>query len=130
MTKPTDAQRNERLARKLSLAGERDTRVMIARTPDTHRILDIVRNADRGVRIIRSNLLIRFTPDEVIPILNKYHEAIKNLHIVTGEICGMAGVPYRPPRGMEEPSNEANEQKEPIEAAAVEEDRRKKKKPA
>jgi len=40
----------DRIERKVSLARERDTRVIITRTSDTHRILDIVRSADKAIR--------------------------------------------------------------------------------
>ncbi len=91
----------ERIARKVSLAKERDTRVLIARTPDTHRILDIVRQADRGIQILRNNLLIRFTPEEVLPILDKYQGIIRDLDALTREISEKSGVPYRSPRNLE-----------------------------
>ncbi|MDA8171786.1 MAG: hypothetical protein M0Z48_08180 [Nitrospiraceae bacterium] len=95
---------DERLARKISLAQERDTRVVITRTVDTHRVLDIVRNADRGIRILRANLLIRFKPEDAVPLLVEYQKAIEGLHHAAAKICAMAGVPYRAPRGLEGPS--------------------------
>lgn len=98
----------ERLERKISLAQERDTRVIIARTNDTHRILDIARQADRGIRILRNNMLIRFGINEVAALLNRYQNAIEELHIIAHQICTRAGVPYRPPRGLELPPNEEN----------------------
>ena len=92
---------DERLARKVSLAQERDTRVVITRTVDTHRVLDIIRNADRGIRILRANLLIRFKPEDAVPLLVEYQKAIEGLHLAAAKICAMAGVPYRAPRGLE-----------------------------
>ena len=94
---------DERLARKVSLAQERNSRVMLVRTNDTHRVLDIVRAADKGIKILRGNLIIRFTPEEVIPLLREYQKAIENLHLVTARICELAGVQYRPPRGLDLP---------------------------
>jgi hypothetical protein len=96
---------NERMERKVSLARERDTRVIIARTNDTHRVLDIVRAADRGIKILRNNLLIRYKTDEVLPLLEKYQRAIEELHLATAKICEKAGVPYRPPRGLKVPGS-------------------------
>jgi len=107
---------DERLARKVSLAQERDTRVVITRTVDTHRVLDIIRNADRGIRILRANLLIRFKSEEVVPLLDEYQKAVEGLHLAAAKICAKAGVPYRPPRGFETPlavgdGQEAKEEK-------------------
>lgn len=90
-----------RTERKISLAQERDSRVVLVRTNDTHRILDIVRGADRGVRLIRANLLIRYQPEEVLPLLQEYQEAIDRLNKTAIKICSLAGVPYRSPKGME-----------------------------
>ena len=103
---PESPSADERLKRKVSLAQERDTRVVITRTVDTHRVLDIVRNADRGIRILRANLLIRFKPEEAVPLLDEYQKAIEGLHHAAAKICAMAGVPYRAPRGLEGPSEE------------------------
>ena len=103
---PETPGRDERLERKVSLAKERDTRVVITRTVDTHRVLDIVRNADRGIRILRANILIRFKPEEAVPLLEEYQKAIEALHTAAGKICKMAGVPYRAPRGLETPDPE------------------------
>ncbi len=101
---------NERLERKVSLARERDTRVIITRTNDTHRILDIARQADRGIRILRNNMLIRFPVEDVVTILNRYQNAIQELHLIAHQICTQAGVPYRPPRGLELPPENPNEE--------------------
>ena len=103
---PDNPSADERLKRKVSLAQERDTRVVITRTVDTHRVLDIVRNADRGIRILRANLLIRFKPEDAVPLLVEYQKAIEGLHLAAAKICAMAGVPYRAPRGLEGPSEE------------------------
>ncbi len=91
----------DRIERKVSLARERDTRVIITRTSDTHRILDIVRSADKAIRILRNGLLIRFTTPEVLPLLEDYQKAVEGLNRSAARICDKAGVPYRPPKGME-----------------------------
>ena len=90
-----------RMERKITFAKERDTRVVLARTNDTHRILDIVRSADRGIRLIRANLLIRYSTEEVLPLLAEYQEAVQKLHEATEKICALTGVPYRPPKSLE-----------------------------
>ena len=91
----------DRIERKVSLARERDTRVIITRTSDTHRVLDIVRSADKAIRILRNGLLIRFTTPEVLPLLEDYQKAVEGLNRRAAQICEKAGVPYRPPKGME-----------------------------
>ena len=104
---------NDRIERKVSLARERDTRVIITRTSDTHRILDIVRSADKGISILRNGLLIRFTTADVLPLLEEYQKAVEALNQSAAKICEKAGVPYRPPRGMENQAdeNDAGEKK-------------------
>ena len=108
---PDTPSADERLKRKITLAQERDTRVVITRTVDTHRVLDIVRNADRGIRILRANLLIRFKPEDAVPLLDEYQKAIEGLHHAAAKICAMAGVPYRAPRGLEAPASGDDEDK-------------------
>lgn len=101
----------ERIERKISLAKERDTRVVITRTSDTHRILDIVRSADKGIMILRNGILIRFTSAEVLPLLEDYQKAVEGLSQSAARICEKAGIPYRPPQGMESPANEGETEK-------------------
>ncbi|MDA8171432.1 MAG: hypothetical protein M0Z48_06335 [Nitrospiraceae bacterium] len=108
---PESPSADERLARKVSLAQERDTRVVITRTVDTHRVLDIIRNADRGIRILRATLLIRFKPEDAVPLLIEYQKAIEGLHLAAAKICAMAGVPYRAPRGLEASASEDSQEK-------------------
>ncbi|MDA8091069.1 MAG: hypothetical protein M0Z61_12735 [Nitrospiraceae bacterium] len=108
---PDTLSADERLKRKVSLAQERDTRVVITRTVDTHRVLDIVRNADRGIRILRANLLIRFKPEDAVPLLVEYQKAIEGLHHAAAKICAMAGVPYRAPRGLEGSASAGSQEK-------------------
>ncbi len=98
---------HERIERKVSLARERDTRVIITRTSDTHRILDIIRTADKGIRILRNGLLIRFTTEQVLPLLEEYQKAVEDLNRSAARICEKAGVPYRPPKGMENQADES-----------------------
>ncbi len=102
-----------RMERKLSLARERDTRVVITRTVDTMRILDIVRHADRGIRNLRSNILIRYEASEVVPLLEEYTKAVEGLHLATKKICEMAGLPYRPPRSFREEEGEGGKKRAP-----------------
>jgi len=98
----------DRIERKVSLARERDTRVIITRTSDTHRVLDIVRSADKAIRILRNGLLIRFTTSEVLPLLEDYQKAVEGLNYSAARICEKAGIPYRPPKGMESREDGAN----------------------
>jgi len=102
-----------RVQRKISLAAQRNTRVMLVRTNDTHIVLDIARQADRAINYLRRNLLIKFDPEKVIPLLKNYNEAVQRLHEVAYELCKFTGIPYRAPRGFELPLDE--ETKEGIE---------------
>jgi len=60
-----------------------------------------VRSADKAIRILRNGLLIRFTTPEVLPLLEDYQKAVEGLNRSAARICDKAGVPYRPPKGME-----------------------------
>ena len=123
--------KDERLKRKLTLAEERDTRVVITRTIDTLRVLDIVRNADRGIRILRANILIRFKPEEAIPLLDEYQKAIEGLDKSAQQICQKVGIPYRTRRSTGKPAQEGDPEKDDktgdqSDAAAEKEEKKKK----
>ena len=82
------------------LARERNSRVILCHTPDTFVLIDIARMADRGIRALRNRLMISLTPDDVVPLLEKYNEAVINLHRVVEDICQRADIQYRTPRAI------------------------------
>ena len=88
---------DSRTLRKVEIAKERGSRVMLVRTPEAHMILDIVRFADRGIRNLRNRLLLTLEPEEVLPLLRSYKEAVVRLHETAKAICEKAGIPYNPP---------------------------------
>ena len=99
--------------RKVTLAKEADAWVVRARTPDSRILLRIARDADRGIRILRGGILLRFTPEEVVPLLNEYFDAVKKLNEAAEKICKKAGVPYTAPRELQpkkvgDPAGEAD----------------------
>lgn len=111
-----------KLQKKVNLAAQRGTRVMIVRTIDTHFVLDITRQADRVLNYIRKNLLIKFKPEDVVPLMERYYKAVRELSDATKELCDFVGVEYRPPRGWEEEvSEEVKEAKKEKKAEEIEE---------
>jgi len=113
--------------RKVTLAKEADAWVIRARTPDSKMLLRIARDADRGIRILRGGILLRFTPEEVVPLLNEYFEAVKKLNEAAQKICEKAGVPYSPPRELQpkkigDPQGEADAKVEKIMDVAYSDD--------
>lgn len=93
--------RNQKIMeRKVNLAKEADSWVMRVRTSDSRIVLRIVKDADRGIRILRQGLLLRFNPDDVTELLEEYFEAIKLLNNAAQKICEKAEVPYTPPEAL------------------------------
>ncbi len=90
--------REERQQRKESLAKERDTRVIFARTKDTETILNIVRSADRAINILRRNAGLRFSFEEVGKHIEKFNAAVSAMNDATKEMCEITNIPYREPR--------------------------------
>ena len=82
------------------LARERNARVVLCHTPDTFVLIDIARMADRGIRALRNRLLISLSPDDVLPLLEKYNEAAINLNRAVEAICQKAQIQYRTPRAI------------------------------
>jgi hypothetical protein len=108
--------------RKVNLAAQRGTRVLVVRTIDTHFVLDITRQADRVLNYLRKNLLIKFKPEDVVPLMERYYSAIRELNDATKELCRFVGVEYRPPRGFEDGvSEEVKEVKKERKAEKLEE---------
>ena len=84
------------------LARERNARVIMCNTADTYVLLDVAKSADRGLKALRSRLLISLSPEEVIPLIEEYTEKILALHEMVKKICKTAKVKYRVPRGIKQ----------------------------
>lgn len=93
-------QQSEGMSRWQELAGERNARVILCNTPDTYCLTDLARHADRSVRALRNRLLITLSPDEVLPLLEEYKEAVIKLHEVIGRMCEATDLEYRVPRSV------------------------------
>jgi hypothetical protein len=85
----------------VELAKERNARVILHNAPDTYPLTDLARYADQGIRRLRNRLMITIPPEEALPLLNDYNEALVKLHGVVEKICTLTNVKYRLPRGME-----------------------------
>ncbi len=84
------------------LARERNARVILCNTADTYVILDIAKSADRGLKALRSRLLISLSPEEVIPLIEEYTEKVLALHETVKKICKTSNIKYRVPRGIKQ----------------------------
>jgi hypothetical protein len=90
----------EIIERKKSLAGERNTRVLWADVPDTHRLFDMASALNRGVKLLRHNLGFRVSFEEGVSHLMKLKELEMQMDRVVKDICGSVGVPYRTPASL------------------------------
>ena len=108
--KTTQQTYEERLKRKQDLAGERDTRVVFARTPDTHQVLNIVSAADKAIRILRNRAGMSkdFSPQAVFELIGEFQNAVYQIHTVTKKICEKANINYKPPKSMQELDESGN----------------------
>ena len=73
---------------------------IVVRVPDTRRVIQIAKQADRGIRSLRNGLLIHYSAEEVIPLLEDFERATKNLNEAAEKICELAKMPYKAPRGL------------------------------
>jgi nucleotide-binding universal stress UspA family protein len=85
------------LERKLTLAKEVNSWVIQANVPETRMFLRMARDIDRAMRILRSGLMLRFKPEEVLPLFNELYEEARRLNEVVKRLCEKAGIPYREP---------------------------------
>ncbi len=84
------------------LARERNARVILCNTADTYVLLDIAKSADRGLKALRSRLLISLSPEKVIPLIEEYTEKVLALHKTVEIICKTANIKYPTPRGVKQ----------------------------
>ena len=83
--------------RKESLAKQRDTRVVFARTRDTEAILSIAQAGDRALNRLRRSAGLQYPFDKVAKYVEDYKNAILALHEVVEDMCKYAEMPYRVP---------------------------------
>jgi len=88
------------LERKMTLAKEVNSWVIQANVPETRMFLRMARDVDRAMRILRSGLMLRFKPEEVLPLFNELYEEARKLNEVVKKLCEKAGIPYREPREL------------------------------
>ena len=96
------------LERKLTLAKEINSWVIQANVPETRMFLRMARDVDRAMRILRSGLMLRYKPEEVLPLFNKLYEEAKRLNEIVKKLCEKAGIPYREPRELQAAINGQN----------------------
>jgi hypothetical protein len=88
------------LERKMTLAKEVNSWVIQANVPETRMFLRMARDVDRAMRILRAGLMLRFKPEEVLPLFNELYEEARKLNEVVKRLCEKAGIPYREPREL------------------------------
>jgi hypothetical protein len=88
------------LERKLTLAKEVNSWVIQANVPETRMFLRMARDVDRAMRILRAGLMLRFKPEEVLPLFNELYDEARRLNEVVKRLCEKAGIPYREPREL------------------------------
>lgn len=86
---------------KREAAFDRNLWQIVVRVPDTRRVVNIARQADRGIRSLRNGLLVHYPAEEVIPLLEDFERATKKLHEAAEKICERAGMPYKAPKGID-----------------------------
>ncbi len=90
----------ERIEKKKTLAGERNTRVLFADIPDTHRILDMATALNRGVKALRNQLGFKIPFEKGIELLKELKEMEITVHKTTQKICDAVGLKYKAPRAF------------------------------
>ena len=84
------------------MSRERNARVILCNSSDTYVLLDIAKSADRGLKSLRSRLMISLTADKVLPLLEEYTKNVLLLHHTVEKICTTAKIKYRVPRGIKQ----------------------------
>jgi len=74
-------------------------RILVVNVSDTHDVINILRKADHGLRLLRSNFMRKegFDVQDVEPLIRNFNAAVEALHVATRDMCEKTGVNYRPP---------------------------------
>ncbi len=84
--------------RKVNLAKERNSRVILTRTRDTLNALGIMAAADKAVARLRAGMGYQYDFQEVANLIEEYKSAILQLSEITQKMCEKTDIPYRVPR--------------------------------
>lgn len=84
--------------RKAELARQPHARVILARTIETAKIVDIITAADRAIHRLRKQMLDNYNPEDAIKLIKKYREAMLTLNDITSELCKATGINYKAPK--------------------------------
>lgn len=87
----------EGIRRKIKLAFQNDTRVILVKTPETHEILDLAINFDRAKRNATLYSPLDRSEDRVNTALVNFYNAKKSLSDAILEYCKAVGVGFKPP---------------------------------
>ena len=102
----------ERIERKKSLAGERNSRVLFADVPDAHRMMDMIAALNKGIFRLRQQLGFRVTFEKGVEMLKKLKEMEKMVNDTTKEVCELVDIPYRAPRDFQESAGNSESAKD------------------
>jgi hypothetical protein len=101
--------------KRAELAKQPHARVILSRTIETAKVVDIITAADRAIHRLRKQMLDNYEPEEAIKLIKKYREAMIILNNITTELCKATGINYRSPQITPEDIKKAKEK--PIKTA-------------
>lgn len=88
--------REEIIAQKTEMASRPDTKVVFTRTPESHTLFLVMKQADVGISTLKSRI---FTPgydaEEVLPLIQEYHQKCKELQDSVEKIFKKIGFGYK-----------------------------------
>jgi hypothetical protein len=96
--------------RKASMAQERESVVVFARTLDSRVLIEIQRNLDRNLRFARLRIGIDpdFTAETVFPIIEGVYAAFRTLDDFNRQLSKLSGKPHRSPKMFRNAKPRAN----------------------
>jgi len=88
----------DRLHKKIRLAFKNNTRVILAKNPETHRILDIVKQYDKARRILNGfQGQQAFSAKKTAEAIDRFNTMAKQFELAVKDLCAVAGVQYITP---------------------------------
>lgn len=116
------ARKQERIDRKVAMAGREDTAVRIVRTIESRLLLEMQPSADMSLSNIRAKIGIdpRYTLEKAGKYTERFMTILTNMDTLVKEMCDMTGVRYRQPSILRARDKNAGDGEEKAEAQSGE----------
>lgn len=88
----------ERQERRINLAKERNSRVMIVRSNDTHELFNIATSIDKAMRRLRDGMGLQYSFEDGELFIKEYNNILYDFNDYAKRICKLTNIKYKEPK--------------------------------